>query len=190
MKRRTLIQYEDASPEVQAIYDEIMRVTGSTTVPNIFKVFGNNGKVLKATWSKLRYTLIEGEVPLLLKQLILFVASVQAGNEYCAALHGNAALKLDRSLSCDDLSALAEGRAYDGLPRSFKVAIDVVTQAAREPKSVQADNFNFEERLGDAGFSESEIDELVAQADFGSMMNMITSIFDVPPEQPFPPPDR
>jgi hypothetical protein len=172
MKRRTMIEYQDASPEVKAIYDEIMKVTGSTTVPNILKALGNNGNVLRATWSKVRYAVLEGEVPLLLKELILFNMASRAGDEYCTAFHGNTALNLDKSLSCDDLIRLSQGKGYDRLPRSFKIAVDVVTQAALNPKSVAAEEFNFENQLRDEGFSESEIDD----------------IFDVPPEGPFPPP--
>ncbi len=188
MKRRTMVEYEDASPPVKAIYDEIMKVIGSTAVPNIFKALGNNENVLRATWAKTRYTIVEGEVPLLLKQLILFVISVNSDNEYCTALHGNMALDLDRSLSCDALIGLSQGKAYDRLPRSFKVAVDVVKQAALNPKSVASEEFQLEDRLREEGFSENEIDELLAQADFAAMMNTIADIFDIPADRPFPPP--
>ena len=50
-------------------------------------------------------------------------------------------------------------------------------------------DFDFEEQLRDEGFSESEIDELLAQGYFGVMMNMLTDAYDIPPEQPFPPKD-
>jgi hypothetical protein len=67
MKRQTLVEYKDASPEIQAIYDEVMEVTGSPDAFNFLKAFGNNEKVLRAFWSMLRYTLLEGDVPALLK---------------------------------------------------------------------------------------------------------------------------
>jgi hypothetical protein len=50
MKRRTLVEYEDASPEVQAIYEEIREVMGSPAVPNFLKALGNNENVLRAIW--------------------------------------------------------------------------------------------------------------------------------------------
>ena len=82
MKRQTLVEYKDASPEIQAIYDEVMEVIGSPDVFNFLKAFGNNEKVLRAFWSMLRYTLLEGDVPALLKQLILFKISVEYGNTF------------------------------------------------------------------------------------------------------------
>ncbi len=94
MKRQTLVEYKDASPEIQAIYDEVMEVIGSPDVFNFLKAFGNNEKVLHAFWSMLRYTLLEGDVPALLKQLILFRISVEYGNTYCASLHGRTVLRI------------------------------------------------------------------------------------------------
>ena len=72
MKRQILVEYKDAIPAVQAVYDEVMEVTGSQDVFNSLKAFGNNEHVLRAYWSMIRYTLLEGDVPALLKQLILF----------------------------------------------------------------------------------------------------------------------
>ncbi|MCP5113316.1 MAG: hypothetical protein GY953_20990 [bacterium] len=137
----------------------------------------------------MRYSVLEGELPLLLKQLMLFTISVKADNDYCAALHGNLAMDLDKSLSCDELYGLARGEAYDRLPRSFKVAVDIASLAALEPGSVAAADFDFEDRLRDESFSESEIDELLGVAACGVMMNTIAGTFDIPPDRPFPPPE-
>ena len=80
MKRTTLVEYEDASPEVQAIYDEIMNTMGTPTVLNFLRALGHNPHVLRATWEMLKETVIEGEIPALLKQLILFRVSINVGN--------------------------------------------------------------------------------------------------------------
>jgi hypothetical protein len=79
MKRTTLVEYEDASPAVQAIYDEIMNTMGTPSVLNFLKALGNNEHVLRATWTMLKETVIEGEIPALLKQLILFKVSISVG---------------------------------------------------------------------------------------------------------------
>jgi alkylhydroperoxidase family enzyme len=187
MKRTTLVEYEDGSPEVQAIYDEIMTTMGAPSVLNFLKALGNNEHVLRAVWSMLKGSVIEGEIPALLKQLILFKISISVGNEYCTALHGHAALNLDPTLSYDDLVALSGGSCKASLPPSFPVAIDVVTRASLECKTVEDARWEFEEILRDEGFSESEIDELLAVGFFSVMMNMLTDTYDVPWEAPFPP---
>ena len=187
MKRSTLIEYEDASPEVQAIYDEIMDTMGSSTVLNFLKALGHNPHVLRAVWSMLRGTVVEGEIPALLKQLILFKVSINVGNQYCTALHGHAALNLDPTLTYDDLVALSEGACSAQLPPSFPVAIDIICRASLDSKSVEEAGWKFEDQLRDEGFSESEIDELIAVGFFSVMMNMFTDTYDIPWEKPFPP---
>lgn len=187
MKRSTLVEYEDASPEVRAIYDEIMDTMGSSKVLNVLKALGHNPRALRAVWSMLRGTLIEGEIPALLKELILFKVSITAGNEYCTSLHGHAALNLDPTLTYDDLAALSGGECAAHLPPSFPVAIEIVSRASLDPKSVEDPEWDFEDQLRDEGFSESEIDELLAVGFFSVMMNMLTDTYDVPWESPFPP---
>jgi alkylhydroperoxidase family enzyme len=187
MRRNTLVEYENASPDVRAIYDEIMDTMGSPSVLNFLKALGHNPHVLRAVWSMLRETVVEGEIPALLKQLILFKVSVVAGNEYCTALHGHAALNLDPTLTYDDLVALSGGSCSASLPSSYPVAIDIVARASLEPKSVEDPDWDFEDQLRDEGFSESEIDELLAVGFFSVMMNMMTDTYDVPWEAPFPP---
>jgi alkylhydroperoxidase family enzyme len=186
MKRATLVEYDVASQEVQTIYDEIMETMGSPTVLNIFKALGHNENVLRAVWSMLKNTLVEGEIPALLKELILFRISIKAGNQYCTSLHAHAACSLDPTLSYDDLLTLAEGEARGRLPAAFQVAMDVVSRAALEPKSVATEDFDLEEQLRDAGFSEAEIDELLAVGYFAIMMNTVTDAYDIPWEAPLP----
>jgi alkylhydroperoxidase family enzyme len=187
MKRKTLVEYEDASPEVQAIYDEIMNTMGMPTVLNSLKALGHNPIILRGVWSILKATLIEGEIPELLKQLILFKISIVAGNEYCTSLHAHAALNLDPTLTYDDLMTLTGGECSANMPPSFPVAIDVVSRASLDCKSIEDPEWDFEEVLRDEGFSESEIDELLAVGYFSVMMNMLTDTYDVPWEAPFPP---
>ena len=187
MKRSIQVEYDDASPEVRAVYDEIMDTMGSPSVLNTLKALGHNPRVLRGVWSMLKATLIEGEIPELLKQLILFKISIVAGNEYCTSLHGHAALNLDPTLTYDDLVALSGGACKADLPPSFPVAIDIVSRASLEPKSVEDPAWDFEEQLRDEGFSESEIDELMAVGYFSVMMNMLTDTYDFPWESPFPP---
>ncbi len=192
MKRRTLIEYADASPAVRAIYDDVLTTIGAPVegLPNWIKAIGNNEHVLKAAWEKYKNVVFAGDVPLLLKHLILVVISMRAGNRYCSASHGHIALSLDRSLSCDDLYSLAQGKAFPTLPPAFQVAISTLTQAVVDPAGVEDEGFDFENELRKAGFSELEIDELLSQADFGVMMNQLTSLWQIKPEVELPPPSK
>lgn len=186
MKRNALVEVADAPPAVQSLYSEITGTMGTPEPLNALKSLGHNPTVLQGVWSMLKATLIEGEIPELLKQLILFKISIIAGNEYCTSLHAHAALNLDPTLTYDDLKALVDGECRANLPPSFPVAIDVVSRAALEPKSVKDEEWDFEEQLRDEGFTESEIDELLAVGYFSVMMNMFCDTYEVPWEAPLP----
>jgi alkylhydroperoxidase family enzyme len=187
MKRKTLVEYEDAIPEVRELYDEIMETMGTTSVLNILQALGNNPHALRGVWSMLKETVIEGEIPSLLKELILFKISTVAGNQYCLTLHAHAALNLDPTLTYDDLVSLSGGECSANLPPSYPVAIDIVSRAALDSKSVEDPDWDFEEQLRDEGFSEREIDELLTIGFYSVMMNKLTDTYDVPWESPFPP---
>ena len=186
MKRNTLVEYDDASPEVQALYDDIMSTMGVPGVLNSLKALGHNPIILRGVWTMLRSTLIEGEIPELLKQMILFKISVITGNEYCTSLHAHAALNLDPTLTYDDLKTLIDGECSANMPPSYSVAIDIVSRASLESKTIGDEEWDFEEQLRDEGFSEREIDELLAVGYFSVMMNMLVDAYEVPWEAPLP----
>ena len=187
MKRKALVEYEDAMPEVRELYDEIMETMGTTSVLNVFRALGNNPHALRGVWSMLKETVIEGEIPSLLKELILFKISTIAGNQYCVEIHGHAALNLAPTLTYDDLVTLSGGECSANLPPSYSVAIDIVSRAALDSKSVEDPDWDFEEQLRDEGFSEREIDELLTIGFYSIMMNKLTDTYDVPWENPLPP---
>ena len=62
--------YEDASPEVKAIYDDTKRTLQLPFILNWFKYQRDNELFLKVNWSKVKNTLMEGQVPNVLKQCI------------------------------------------------------------------------------------------------------------------------
>ena len=184
MKRQIAVEYEEASPEVKEIYDVGMQVLGTDSVPNWMKALGNNPRILRATWEKFRFTVLEGDISQLLKQLILFNISVRAGNQYCTNVHGYSALNLEPDLTYEDLMSMSTGEAMSELPMSFQVAIETITNIAFLSDEEIAE-LDFISILLDAGFNQAEIDELLAQADFGVMMNKIVNLYDIPLETPF-----
>ena len=49
-----MVSYEEASPEVQAIYDDTKKTLQLPFVLNWFKCQGNNATLLKGNWGKLK----------------------------------------------------------------------------------------------------------------------------------------
>lgn len=171
-----LIEYEVAAPDVRAIYEDIRATLGITALPNWVKAMGGNATLLHGNWQKTKAVLAHGSLPGLLKELVIFYISTKRGSQYCSACHAHAALQLDRSLTMNELMGIARGELRT-LPHSFQVALDVAAKSALEPAALTDADFA---RLRDAGFSESEVPELLALADLSVMFNTITMTYCVP----------
>ncbi len=168
-----IIPYHEASPEIQAIYDDTKKSLGIPFVLNWFKCQARNPVLLKGNWAKLKATLIEGTVPNVIKQLIIYNVSSERNCEYCANAHRIFANLMGKSLSDDANFTITDNMDSDIIPQSYKIAVSVVTEAALSSGEISEQHV---ERLMDAGFSESEIQELFAQADLVNMLNTIANI--------------
>lgn len=172
-ERFVLVPYEDATPQVKAVYEEAMKTLQLPFVLNWFKCQGSNAVLLKGNWEKLRSTLIEGQVPNILKQLIIYNVSHQRGCDYCAKAHGIFADSMSSLISEEPGFKVTENMDSHELPNSYKAAIKIVTKAALNTDAVTDEDFD---QLRDQGFSQEEIQELMAQADLVNMLNTIATV--------------
>lgn len=177
MDRYKLVEYEEASPEVRAIYDDVKATLQTTKLPIWIKALGAAPTLLRGNWEKTKAVLAQGSVPHLLKELIIFYISTKRGSEYCSACHAHAALQLEPSLTYADLKNLANGQAYSSMPESFKSAIAVAAKSALAASEVTDEDFK---QLEEAGFTPEEIGEILAQADLAVMFNTITMTYRLP----------
>ncbi|TXK51357.1 carboxymuconolactone decarboxylase family protein [Pontibacter qinzhouensis] len=168
-----MVHYDDASPEVQAIYNETMQSLQLPFVLNWFKCQGSNATLLRGNWAKLRSTLLEGQVPSILKQLIIYNVSKERGCDYCAQAHGIFADSMSKLISEEAGFKVTEHIDSTVLPSSYRTAIRVATKAALHTATVTENDF---EELYQEGFSEAEVQELMAQADLVNMLNTIATI--------------
>ena len=172
-ERFKLVSYEEATPTVQALYDETMQTLQLPFVLNWFKCQGNNATLLHGNWAKLRSTLIEGKVPNILKQLIIYNVSQERGCDYCAKAHGIFADSMSSLLSAEKDFKVTNNLDSAVLPDSYKTAIRIVTKAAIHTNKLTDEDF---EKLAEDGFTEEEIQELMAQADLVNMLNTIATV--------------
>ncbi|MGB3179900.1 MAG: carboxymuconolactone decarboxylase family protein [Cyclobacteriaceae bacterium] len=176
MNRFRVVSFDDASPEVQEIYQETMKEMGLPFVLNWFKCQGANAHLLRGNWEKLRSTMLRGKVPFILKQLIIYNISKNKGCEYCAHAHGLIADSLSETLTNDPNTKVTENMNSEYVPSSYKTAIRIVTASALNPSATSDEDF---EELRDEGFSEDEIQELMSLADLTNMLNTIAEISNV-----------
>ncbi|MCO5146134.1 MAG: carboxymuconolactone decarboxylase family protein [Aquamicrobium sp.] len=83
----SLIEYEDASPEVRAIYDDIMETRGIDWINNFWKVLAHDPDLLRRTWEDLKQVMGPGALDPLVKEMIYIAVSATNGCEYCTYSH-------------------------------------------------------------------------------------------------------
>ncbi len=168
-----IVNYENASSEVKEIYEDSMRTLGIPFVLNWLKCQGENAIILKGNWEKLKHTLLLGDVPNILKQIIIHNISKKKECNYCATVHGIIANSMSKVLTDDDRFVFTENMNSDIIPSSYKTAISIITNAALNPQSFSDKDLK---KLSNEGFSSTEIIELLSLAD---LVNMATTIADI-----------
>ena len=85
------IEPEDASPEVKAVFDDIMATRKTDWINNFWKVLAHHPPTLKRTWESVKEVMAPGALDPLTKEMIYLAVSVTRGCEYCIASHTAAA---------------------------------------------------------------------------------------------------
>jgi len=99
-----LIEYEDASPEVRAVYDDIMETRQTDWVNNFWKAIAVDPVTLRRTWESVKEVMAPGALDPLTKELLYVAVSVTNGCEYCIASHSASARK--KGMSEEQLAEL------------------------------------------------------------------------------------
>jgi AhpD family alkylhydroperoxidase len=88
---RDPIEYKDASPEVRAVYDDIMATRGTDWVNNFWKVLAHDPASLRRIWANIKEVMGPGAIDPLVKEMLYVAISASNGCRYCIASHGAAA---------------------------------------------------------------------------------------------------
>ena len=97
MNRPRPIEYEAASPEVKAVFDDIKASRNVEDVNNFWKYLANDPRTLRRTWESLKEVMSPGALDPLVKEMIYLAVSVTNGCGYCIPSHGAAAAKAGMS---------------------------------------------------------------------------------------------
>jgi len=82
-----LVEYNDASAEVQTIYDDIMATRKTDWVNNFWKALANDPVTLKRTWEDIKQIMAPGTLDAVTKEMIYVAVSVSNQCDYCIASH-------------------------------------------------------------------------------------------------------
>ncbi len=81
------IEYEKASPEVRAVYDDIMTTRKTDKINNFWKALAHDPARLKRTWEDTKTIMAAGALDPLVKDLIYLAVSITNQCGYCIASH-------------------------------------------------------------------------------------------------------
>jgi AhpD family alkylhydroperoxidase len=82
-----LIEYNDASAEVRAVYDDIMATRKTSWVNNFWKALAHDPAALKRTWETAKQVMGSGAIDPLTKEMIYLAVSMSNQCDYCIASH-------------------------------------------------------------------------------------------------------
>jgi AhpD family alkylhydroperoxidase len=82
-----LIEYHDASPEVRAVYDDIMATRKTDWVNNFWKALAHDPAALARTWETVKQVMGPGALDPLTKEMIYVAVSMSNQCDYCVASH-------------------------------------------------------------------------------------------------------
>lgn len=121
-----LIQYENATPEVKAVFDDIKRTRNLEDVNNFWKALANHPETLTRTWEALRDVMRPGALDELTKEMIYIAVSITNNCEYCIHSHTAAAFNkgLSESQYRELIAVVTMAHQTNALANGFKVPVD------------------------------------------------------------------
>lgn len=131
MSTVTLIEYEDASPAVRAVYDDIRATRKTDNINNFWKALAHSPAQLERTWQQIKAVMAPGALDPLTKELLYIAVSVANGCEYCVHSHTVAA----RSKGMTDeqyaelLAVVGMAHQTNGLVTALQVEVDEMFKA-------------------------------------------------------------
>jgi AhpD family alkylhydroperoxidase len=121
-----LIEYADASPEVRAVYDDIMATRKTEWINNFWKALARDPATLKRTWESIKQIMAPGALDALTKEMIYVAVSVTNQCGYCIASHTAAARKkgITEAMFAELMAVVGMANESNRLAAGYQVSID------------------------------------------------------------------
>jgi AhpD family alkylhydroperoxidase len=121
-----LIEYEDATPEVRAVYDDIMRTRNTDWINNFWKALAHDPPTLRRTWQSVKEVMAPGALDAVTKEMIYFAISASNQCAYCIASHTAAARKagMTDSMLAELMAVVGMANESNRLASGYQVEID------------------------------------------------------------------
>lgn len=121
-----MIEYADASPEVRAVYDDIMATRRTDWINNFWKTLATDPALLRRTWESVKATMAPGALDALTKEMMYVAVSATNQCPYCIASHTAAARKagMTDAMFAELMAVVGLANATNRLASGYQVEID------------------------------------------------------------------
>jgi AhpD family alkylhydroperoxidase len=127
-----LIEYEDASEEVRAVYDDIMATRKTDWVNNFWKTLAQHPDSLRRTWESVKQVMAPGALDPLTKEMLYVAVSVTNNCEYCITSHiaGARQKGMSDAMLHELLAVVGMANETNSLVNGYRVPVDAALKAA------------------------------------------------------------
>ena len=120
------IEYQDAGPEVRAVYDDIMATRKVDWINNFWKVLAQHPPTLRRTWDSIKQVMAPGALDPLTKEMIYLAVSITNGCEYCTYSHTAGARKagMTAAMHAELVAVVGMANETNRLSDAYRVPVD------------------------------------------------------------------
>lgn len=121
-----LIEYENAAPEVRAVYEDIMATRQTDRVNNFWKALAHDPALLRRTWESVKAVMAPGALDAVTKEMIYLAVSVTNQCAYCIASHTAAARRagMTEPMFAELMAVVGLANQTNRLASGYQVEID------------------------------------------------------------------
>ena len=126
MSTSGLVEYTDATPEVRAVYDDIMATRKIDWINNFWKALAHDPVTLERTWESIKQIMAPAALDALTKEMIYVAVSVTNQCGYCIASHTAAARKkgMTDAMFAELMAVVGMANESNRLAAGYQVEID------------------------------------------------------------------
>jgi AhpD family alkylhydroperoxidase len=121
-----LVEYDAASPEVRAVYDDIMATRKTDWINNFWKAIAHDPATLRRTWQSVKEIMTPGTLDARTKEMLYLAVSVSNQCGYCIASHTAAARKagMTDAMFAELMAVVGMANETNRLASGYRVEID------------------------------------------------------------------
>jgi AhpD family alkylhydroperoxidase len=127
-----LTEYAEASPEVRAVYDDIMATRKTDRINNFWKAIASHPPTLRRTWETLKSVMEPGALDPLTKEMVYLAVSASNGCDYCIASHTASARRagMTNEMLGELLAVVGMANQTNRLADGYQIEIDEMFKTA------------------------------------------------------------